>query len=147
MKMDEALQLLKDNGYKITDKRKNMIEIFATEKKYLTAKDVLEKLKSNFPNISFDTIYRNLTLFAELNILELTEWAGEKKFCIRSNAKAHHHHLICMGCGKTKEIYSCPMENLSIDHDFEIYDHKFEIYGICHLCKEGTTTSVNLLHQ
>lgn len=144
MKLDHALQILKENGYKLTDKREKLIEVFTKEKRYLTAKEVLEQLQLNYPRLSFDTIYRNLSLFVDLNILEATEWEGEKKFRIRCNTKEHHHHLICMECGKTKEIYNCPMENLLIDSEFEIFDHKFEVYGLCNICKDNSTTSVNV---
>lgn len=135
MDVNEALEILKEKGYKITGKREELIRVFAEAKRYLTAKDVLEQLQDHYPGLSFDTIYRNLALFVKLNLLEMTEWEGEKKFRFRCGTKSHHHHFICMECGKTKEIHSCPMENVVIDDDFEVFDHKFEVYGLCSVCK------------
>lgn len=136
MMLAEALELLKNKGYKYTGKREEMIRIFDREKRYLSAKEMLEYMQEEYPDLSFDTIYRNMTLFEDLEILECTELGGERKFRIRCSTEEHHHHLICLNCGKTKHIDTCPMDVVQRNTgDFQIVDHKFEIYGYCSTCK------------
>ncbi|HJV44381.1 MAG TPA: Fur family transcriptional regulator [Bacillota bacterium] len=135
MNLDQALDLLKREGYKFTGKREEILRIFAGEKRYMSAKDILELMKPEYPQLSFDTIYRNISLFAELGILEETEWDGERKYRFLCNEVHHHHHLICLTCGKTMHLRACPLDGLLGDPtDFTITGHKFEIYGYCSAC-------------
>ncbi|MBU8905699.1 Fur family transcriptional regulator [Desertibacillus haloalkaliphilus] len=136
MNVEEAIELLKEKGYKHTGKREEMLRLFSDEKRYLSAKDVLESMQVEYPGLSFDTIYRNLSLFADLEILEMTELEGEKRFRFSCATSSHHHHLICLDCGKTKELKQCPMDKLNVNmSDFEVIGHKFEVYGYCDGCK------------
>lgn len=136
MNVHDALQIMKDKGYKVTGKREQMLDILADGNKYVTAKEVLEAMKTDYPGLSFDTIYRNLSLFTSLGILESTELSGEKHFRITCSQHDHHHHFICLSCGLTKSIEACPMEIVTEDlKGFDVADHKFEIYGTCPMCK------------
>lgn len=135
MNVQEALNLLKDKGYKYTGKRKDIIDYFSKEDRYRTAKDLLGHMEPNYDGISFDTIYRNLHLFSEVGILEATELNGEKHFRMKCDHH-HHHHFICKECGVTKEIHRCPMDDIIGElKNFAIDDHKFEIYGRCPACQ------------
>ena len=137
MNVNEAIQYLKENGFKQTGKREDMLQLFAESDKYLTAKDVLDMLKDGYPGLSFDTIYRNLSLFVSMGILEMTELSGEKHFRFTCSHHQHHHHFICLTCGKTKEIETCPMNILSEDlKGYDVSGHKFEIYGRCPECAQ-----------
>jgi Fur family zinc uptake transcriptional regulator len=137
MNVAKAMSILKEKGYKHTQKREDILQLFSEQKRYLSAKDVLENMKGDFPGLSFDTIYRNLSVFAELNILETTELEGEKRFRFSCSTHGHHHHLICLDCGKTQSIKTCPMEQVSADlQNFSIVDHKFEVYGYCGECRQ-----------
>lgn len=135
MNMEKAIALLKGKKYKMTDKRKDILAFFLKANGYRTAKDLNEFMEERYPGISFDTVYRNLHLYAEMDILETTELDGEKHFQIACSSE-HHHHFICRACGRTKEIDLCPMHEVAGKlSGYKIEDHKFEVYGLCPECQ------------
>ncbi|GAF24589.1 MULTISPECIES: Fur family transcriptional regulator [Shouchella] len=138
MDVSHALNRLKEQGYKYTGKREDMLRLFAEDSRYMTAKDVLENMQDQYPSLSFDTIYRNLSLFADLELLETTELDGEKRFRFSCRTSEHHHHLICLDCGKTEHFHNCPMDEELFKRfpDFQVTGHKFEIYGMCQACRQ-----------
>ena len=135
MNITRAWEILKGHGYKKTDKRELILNMFSETEKYLTARDLLQVLKKDFPGMSFNTIYRNLSTFVELGILEETELNGERNFRMQCESDHHHHHFICKDCGKVKELSLCPMDLLGEKlPGYAVEAHEFEIYGKCPDC-------------
>lgn len=137
MKTEEAISIIKNHGHKYTIKRREMLDIFVSEDKYINAKMIQQEMDKNFPGISFDTIYRNLHLFKDLGIVEGTELDGEMKFRIACTDH-HHHHFICESCGDTKVIDFCPIEQIkAFLPKVDIHTHKLEVYGVCETCQQA----------
>ena len=135
MTIDEAWRILGENQLKRTKNREVLLDLFLENDRYLTAGKIKDFMEAENPGISFDTIYRNLSSFTELGILEETELSGERHFRMHCDAGVHHHHFICTTCGKTQNIPDCPMDLIAINlPNYEIEQHKFEIYGKCPLC-------------
>ncbi|GAB3071569.1 Fur family transcriptional regulator [Salinicoccus sesuvii] len=130
---------LKENNLKITRKRMRMIELFLNENRYLSAKDVQELLKEEYPDLSYDTIYRNLYTMKDIDVLEQTTLSGEMHYKI-SCTTHHHHHFICDKCGVTRVIHYCPVQQWEDElDDVEIKNHKVELYGLCGECRKTRT--------
>ena len=79
-KVSRIMAILKENGYKYTERRKAIIELLVKEDRYLNAKYISEILVKTYPGLSFDTIYRNLNTYVELKILGYIEIKGERFF-------------------------------------------------------------------
>ncbi|MGX7023867.1 Fur family transcriptional regulator [Vagococcus hydrophili] len=131
---------MKENGYKYTKKREEILLFLIQENRYLGAIEVFDFMNKKHSGISYDTIYRNLRDFTTMGLLEETELMGEKKVRFHCDVSSchehsHHHHFICTSCGATKEVNLCPMtffdEQLP---DCEIESHRFEILGKCQKC-------------
>ncbi|MGP6146339.1 Fur family transcriptional regulator [Jeotgalibaca sp. A122] len=138
MPLEESLEKLKENGLKHTQKRIDLIRLFVDEDRYLSAKNVQKKMDTRYPNISFDTIYRNLYTFVDIGILETTELNNEKLFrmsCLHDGH--HHHHFICEDCGRSIQLEMCPMDFFEQQLiNCQLKSHRFEIFGICDHCVE-----------
>jgi len=140
--LKNALETLEKSELKITERRVHMIEIMYQKNRYLSAKEVKTELEHNYPGISPDTIYRNLHSFSTLNILEETEFNGEKFFRANCGVDKHHHHFICTKCGRSLELPMCPLAYFKNEiGDAEITSHRFELFGICEDCLKGRANS------
>ncbi|MDP5275715.1 Fur family transcriptional regulator [Chengkuizengella axinellae] len=134
--MDEILTLLSKQGFKVTEQRKFLIELFINNENYLTAKDVYKKMSYKYSGLSFDTVYRNLRLMKEIGVIEQFVFEDGIKFKIRCEDDSHHHHLICLECEKTYSINYCPVQYVpELPDEFQIVNHKFELYGFCKECQ------------
>ena len=136
--VDESIQVLHEAGFKYTKKRADMLNVFDEEGAYfLSAKEVQQRLENLYPGISFDTIYRNLKLFEDHHFLETSEVNGEMVFRKHCDPHlGHHHHFICINCGKSIPINSCHMTFFADQlPGCEIVNHTIELQGLCSECQ------------
>ncbi|MDQ0879211.1 Fur family transcriptional regulator [Peribacillus sp. V2I11] len=136
MNLELYLDHIKDNGYRCTPQRSNILSYFIGQKnRFVTAKSVTDHLRNTMGYVSFDTVYRNLYLFKDIGIMDLTSQGGENLFHLKNEINTHEHKFICTECGNTTELNLCPMEIMDTSlNDYLIYDHKFEVYGFCPSC-------------
>ncbi|ABI69190.1 Fur family transcriptional regulator [Syntrophomonas wolfei] len=135
--MNSKLQELSNCGFKITPQRRLILDILQKSDRPLTAEETAERIKKKEPRISVATIYRNLNLLVEIEVLSKLEIAdAAARFQIN---QGHNHHLLCLGCGAAIKIGICPLqgrvEELIQEHGFSIDSHYFEITGYCRECQ------------
>ncbi len=101
-----------------------------------TAETVYTNMKEDFPNISLGTVYRNLSLLAELGeIQKLSTGFGPDRF---DGNTAPHYHFICNSCGCVLDLEVGGLDHINIlagqDFDGEIEGHQVYFYGKCPNC-------------
>jgi Fur family zinc uptake transcriptional regulator len=134
--VQEMVKAMADKGWRITDQRKSLATLFAEAPGYLSPKDVYESMRQKYPGVSFDTVYRNLRLLSEMGVLEQFYLNDVLKFRARCQSH-HHHHMICLQCEKTIPFEFCPMKQVpGLPGDFQIVNHRFEVFGYCADCAE-----------
>ena len=91
-------------------KQRDAIEQFlATRYDHPTAETVYLNLREDYPKISLATVYRNLSLLAELgNIQKIPTGNGPDRFDGRPEP---HNHFLCDECGSMIDL-----QMNSIDH-------------------------------
>ncbi len=101
---------------------------------YNPVKDIINKIQEYFPSVSYETVYRNLYLLTDEELLETTELNREKHFRLAAGPD-HQHYFICKICRAAKVIELCPMELVKNTlKGYYVENHKFEVYGICPQC-------------
>jgi len=134
---EQILEIMSGQGLRITDQRKTLAKLFGESSGYLSAKDVYEYMGRKYSGLSFDTVYRNLRVMEELEVLEQVVFEDGVKFKGSCNQHSHHHHMICLQCEKTYPISFCPMNMTEIPDQFRVVKHKFEVFGYCRECEEA----------
>lgn len=136
--MEQLLEQLRHHGYKITPQRRAILAAFSDGPAFLTACQILDRVRREQPDVSLDTVYRNLSLLANIGAIhEIFRPAGNIYELARPGG--HHHHLVCTACGRTECIDICPMapiyEKKAAAKGFTITGHVFEFYGLCRKCQ------------
>lgn len=141
MQLQDLLHDLKRKGYKTTPQRKAVIQALLDLGERPTAKEVWSEVQKTFPNTSLDTVYRNLHLLVDLGVVSQINLRFRDSSRFELTGLSHHHHLICLGCGETVCLESCPIDYSAIlqegQKDFEIVGHAFEVYGYCPECRQA----------
>lgn len=132
--IEQIIRAMSLKGWRITEQRRTLAKLFADAEGYLSPKDVYDAMRTTYPGVSFDTIYRNLRLLSDMGVLEQVYLNDGLKF--RASCLAHHHHhLICVQCEKTVPIDFCPMPDpATLPGGYEILHHRFDIFGYCPEC-------------
>lgn len=137
---EDVIDKLIENKYKITQFRKFLVDIFCeNEHSLLSAKVIKEILQNTYNyNASFDTIYKNLSIFCELNIVH-EKIINHESFYVVSKTFEDHHHFICLKCAEMFDIDDfCTNEFFNEKfQEFEVSGHNLEVYGICAQCKKA----------
>ena len=114
------------------------------EDKHLTAEEIYEIVKADFPEIGLATVYRTIQLLVGLDLVESIQLGdGYVRYEIgkfQGEETHHHHHLICLECGKIisfrddllDELEARIMESAS----FQVINHEVKLYGYCKECLE-----------
>ena len=141
---EQFKQLLKDNGLKITNQRLLVLEVLAScPDRHLTAEEIHEMVKAGYPEIGLATVYRTIQLLLELHLIDRINLDdGFVRYEIGNmglgTAKHHHHHLICINCGKVISFKDDLLEELenkiTETTGFHVVDHEVKLYGHCAEC-------------
>ncbi len=140
-------KMLKEKGLKVTNQRLLVLEVLADHRdKHMTAEDIYELVKEDYPDIGLATIYRTVQLLREM---QLVDRINLDDGCLRyeisdlfdGEAKHHHHHLICKTCGKVVPFEEDLLDELErlIEQEtgFQVSDHELKFYGQCEECLKG----------
>ena len=140
--IDELKKIVKQKGLKYTEQREIVLNILLTAKEHLTAEEVYNQIKKEYPdsNIGIATVYRALSFLEEVDLIaSITFGTDGKKY--ESNAKSHHDHLICTECGKIIEFIDEEIEKrqdkIAKKNNFRITSHSMQLYGTCSKCQES----------
>lgn len=136
--MEEFENMLKEKGFRLTNQRRIILEVFYENiYSHMDAKELWMKVQEKDSNIGIATVYRTIGLMNDLGIIINV---GDKYEILTEEKKGIYSHLICKNCNEVigvrerlniKEKLDLLMEN----YKFNMEEIELNIYGICNDCK------------
>jgi Fur family ferric uptake transcriptional regulator len=135
---DEALEVLRAEGKRITAQRSLLLQVMRESHGHLDADQIYQRARTKDPRISLSTVYRNLALLKDLGLIsELHLDEEHHHYEIREDTE--HHHLICSGCDQVIEFESPLVARLFAEieksHDFLVERAHIDLVGLCKDCR------------
>ena len=137
-KPHEFVQICQKHRLKVTPQRVAIYQELLNSDTHPSADAIFQIVKRNFPSISFDTVNRTLSTFADIGIVDVVEtFGGAKRF--DPNVKIHHH-LHCTQCGNVIDYYNRDLDDLAVPEDvhqqFLVISKRVVLKGICKACNK-----------
>ncbi len=128
-------QKIRKAGLKVTLPRVKILEILeASEERHVSAEDVYRLLLENGEAIGLATVYRVLTQFEAIGLVQRHHFHG-KHAIFELNRGGHHDHIVCIKCGRVEEFLDESIEKrqreIAKKKGYTFKDHSMIIYGIC----------------
>jgi Fur family ferric uptake transcriptional regulator len=117
--------------------------------KGISAQEIYVELRTRNQTVGLATIYRALEALKLEGVVQIRTLAtGESLY---SSLREDRHHLTCLHCGKSIDIEECPIEQLETklqqQHQFKIYYHTLEFFGLCANCENKSSPRVTHVHH
>jgi len=124
---------------KRTRSQTQLLEILKTCDRAISAQDLYLETRNQGKTMGLATVYRALDGLKLSGLVQSrTLPNGESLY---SMVQEDRHHLTCLQCGNSIPIDFCPVhdleETLNQSHQFTIYYHTLEFFGLCTACQSA----------
>lgn len=100
-----------------------------------TAEWVYRQLKPSFPDLSLGTVYRNISMFKEENVIQsIGVVNGLERFDYNTEP---HTHFICTKCGEVLDLHHVALPQSVLDEAAaggSVTGYQLQFTGICPQC-------------
>lgn len=133
---ERAKTRLGEAGFRAGAARQRVIELLGGESCAITALEIDRRL----PEVGRASVYRTLEQLEQLELVHRVDVGGEVVAFERNDPGGHHHHMVCVRCGRLVP-FSDPSLERAIERvgeraEFEITTHDVLLRGVCPRCSE-----------
>lgn len=123
--------------YKRSRQREEILKILRNTDTHPTASWIYDELKKEFNNLSMGTVYRNVNILIDQNLV--TKIESGSSFDRFDGKVSPHYHFICRECDSIHDLPMAVMEEINEQADsitgHDIKEHRINFYGLCEDCK------------
>lgn len=132
------LTQLQENGYRLTESRRAVVELIAKSRRSLTPLEVYDMARKKHPALGLVTVYRTIEKLEELYLIQRVHQPQGCQAFIASG-QGHQHLLLCKNCGSVTFFEGDDLENLmqslARKTGYQIHEHWLQLFGLCKSCK------------
>jgi Fe2+ or Zn2+ uptake regulation protein len=137
----EIVTAFEDAGYRLTAPRRALAGLIAGRAGHFTADELLGESRRRRLGVTRATIFRSLDVLADLGVVERLDLpSGEHAFV--ACEPAHHHHVVCSGCGRSTGVEDHGLERVAEaigrETGYRVDTHRLELFGLCPRCRLAT---------
>jgi Fur family ferric uptake transcriptional regulator len=137
--LTRLMTILSENGHRLTAARQTILQVLTSSGGHVSADQLVEMVRQQFPQVGRMTVYRTLELLSQLGVIRpVYQGTGAAHYILLEDG--HHHHLVCACCDQVIEFEECVLEEIeqvvSGRFNFQIQGHLLEFFGICENCQE-----------
>jgi len=130
-------EIFKEHGLKMTPQRLSVYQALAGNRSHPNVNQVYDLVKKQLPSISFDTVFRTISHFAEIGLIDkVSSTGGSKRYDPNTD---DHHHFECKVCGDIIDLFDIDIDlsgiASQIGDDLMINKTKLVMTGICSNCR------------
>jgi len=129
---EDALELLKKSGYKVTKPREWIVEALDGNTSHPSAMEIFDQLRNNNKSFSFATVYNTLDTLVKSGAVKQVTADPQ---CSRYDPNTFSHgHFYCKKCGKVSDVFDINMDMASASVSGKVEEYELNIFGICEKC-------------
>ncbi len=122
-----------------TRQRAAVAAVLAARPEFRTAQEIHDLLGAGGASVGLATVYRTLQAMAEAGEVDVIRTPdGQLAYRACGRSSAHHHHLVCRGCGRSVDVGLDDFEDalgaLGAHHGFRDVLHEVTLFGLCPDC-------------
>ena len=105
-----------------------------------SADNVYEIVHKDNPSVSKATVYRNLQILSDENLIKKLESSGKDEVLYDRNVSLHAH-AVCVSCGHFIDVEvpgeeELDSKSIAEEQGFSILSHEIIFKGLCNKCRE-----------
>lgn len=132
------MDALSDNGYRLTDARKAVVETVVNSRCVLKPSEVYDFAREIYPRLGLVTVYRTMEKLEELGLIQRVHSDQDCQAFIPTRS-GHQHFLLCTNCGKYVYFEGADLcglfDGVEKDTGYSVQDHWMQIFGLCPECQ------------
>lgn len=139
MTTDTWLVKLRENGCRLTEGRRAVVDVIQRSTRALTPIEVFDRARESYRALGLVSVYRTLEALEEQGLVQRVHQPGGCNAYL-PHAEGHQHLIICQECGRAEYFEGDDLdaffERVAGEHGYTVKEHWLQLFGVCSACSK-----------